>query len=384
MTAIASWNLSCNGLQWCVAAFTGECGTVSVGHSRNTCRTFCLARLAHPERMLQNVFKRHSVTNNSGVEAVSHPQRKRSPAILASWLERVMARATRHLPGLSELGTQLHQNASWHASGMQASLQALHDSATAVEWVAFPAPEEDQAARGRLAVQADKMRVCADRALGDAGAFLQRSSIGATRLGPALADFLLEFRSLERVVDRCGDWLQQLEEALAHQQQQSPDVRVPELTALAERAVHLRGRLALLQAVDRSARNVHALADNLAMTRPKLADAVQSKMKRSCVLLGARMDHILQAASPSARAANTLNSARSDAQIWVTQAMSLAFRVQAAQEKLVREAAALRHRCGMMLPQAGQDIDRLDGARLKLRRGVEVAPPTGIEPVSSA
>ena len=81
----------------------------------------------------------------------------------------------------------------------------------------------------------------------------------------------------------------------------------------------------------------------------------------------------MQAASPSARAATTLASARTDTQLWVTQAMSLALRVQTAQERLVREAAALRHRCGLM-PHAGQDIDRLDGARLKLRR----------EPVSSA
>ena len=315
---------------------------------------------------------------------MSHPQRKRSPAILASWLERVMARATRHLPGLSELGTQLHQHASWHAGGMQATLNALHESVTAVEWAPFPAAEDAQVARANLASQAAKVRDCTERALEDGEAFLQRSANGATRLGPALADFLLEFRSLEKGVDRCGDWLQQLEEALAGRQQESPDVHEEELAALAQRAIDLRGRLALLQAVDRSARNVHALADNLATTRPKLAEAVQGKIKPSCVLLGARMDHILQAASPSARAAGTLSSARSDTQIWVTQAMSLALRVQTAQERLVREAAALRHRCGLMLPQAGQEIDRLDGARLKLRRGAEVAPPTGIEPVSSA
>jgi hypothetical protein len=303
---------------------------------------------------------------------VSHPQRKRSPATLASWLQRVMARATRHLPGLSELGTQLHQHASWHASGMQASLHALHESVTAVEWAPFPAPEDSQAARAILANHAAKVRDCTERALDDGEAFLQRSSNGAARLGPVLADFLLEFRALEKMVDRCGDWLQQLEEDLARQHKESPDVRVEALAALQE------------QAVDRSARNVHALADNLATTRPKLAEAVQGKIRPSCVLLGARLDHILQAASPSARAAGTLHSARTDAQIWVTQAMSLGLRVQTAQERLVREAAALRHRCGLMLPQAGQDIDRLDGARLQLRRGAEVAPPTGIEPISSA
>ncbi|MDB5861334.1 MAG: hypothetical protein JWQ76_5023 [Ramlibacter sp.] len=309
---------------------------------------------------------------------MSHHQRKRSPATLASWLQRAMARATLHLPALSTLGTQLHQHASWHASGMQASLNALHENVTAVEWTPLSDMAAAQASRARLAIQAVKVRDCAEQALAAGDAFLQRSSNGAERLGPALADFLLEFRSLEKVVDRCGDWLQQMEEGLARQQEESPDVRVDELAALAERAIDLRSRLALLLAVDRSARNVHALADNLAATRPKLADAVEARIKPSCVLLGARLDHILQAASPSTRAATTLASARSDAQIWVTQSMSLALRVQTAQERLVREAAALRHRCGL-LPQAGQDIDRLDGARLKLRRRAEMATTTAIE-----
>jgi hypothetical protein len=315
---------------------------------------------------------------------VSHPQRQRTPATLASWLQRVMARATRHLPALSSLGAQLHQHAAWHAGGMQASLHALHESITAVEWIPVSSPADAQAARAKLATDASIVKDCATRALEDGETFLQRSSVGATRLAPVLADFLVEFRSLEKVVDRCGDWLQQLDEGIARQRKDAIHESVLEaLDALAERATDLRSRLALLQAVDRSARNVHALADNLATTRPKLADAVEGKIKPSCVLLGARADHILQAGTPSARAAATLASARTDAQIWVTQAMSLALRVHTAQERLVREAAALRHRCGLM-PGGGQDLDRLDGARLKLRRGAELVPPTGIEPVSSA
>ena len=298
---------------------------------------------------------------------MSHSQRQRSPATLASWLQRVMARATRHLPELSTLGTQVHQHASWHPGGLQATLHTLHESVTAVEWTPNPDMAEGQVARALLAEQAARMRECADQALASGDAFLQRSANGAERLGPSLAEFLLLFRALEKVVDRCSDWLLQLEEGLARQQKASPDVRVDELAGLAERAIDLRSRLALLQAVDRSARNVHALADNLATTRPKLAETVEVKLKPSCVLLGARMDHIVQAASPSARAATTLASARTDTQLWVTQAMSLALRVQTAQERLVREAAALRHRCGLM-PLAGHDIDRLDGARLKLRR----------------
>jgi hypothetical protein len=310
---------------------------------------------------------------------VSHPQRQRSPATLASWLNRVMNRATRHLPTLSTLGAQLHQHAAWHAGGMQASLHALHESITAVEWAPAIAHVDGQAARAKLAIDAAMVRDYATRALEDSDIFLQRSANGAVRLAPVLADFLLEFRSLEKVVDRCGDWLQQLDEGLArHRKETSDETALATLAALSERAADLRSRLALLQAVDRSARNVHALADNLACTRPKLADAVGGKIKTSCVLLGARADHILQAGAPSARASMTLAGARTDAQLWVTQAMSLALRVHTAQERLVREAAALRHRCGLM-PQAGHDLDRLDGARLQLRRGLDVTPPTGIE-----
>ncbi|MCG2591669.1 hypothetical protein LZ009_02635 [Ramlibacter sp. XY19] len=303
---------------------------------------------------------------------MSHPQRQRSPAILASWLQRVMARATRHLPALSALGAQLHQHAAWHAGGLQSSLHALHDSVTAVEWTPMTSPADAQAARAKLAIDASIVKDCADRALQDGETFLQRSSTGATRLAPLLADFLQEFRALEKVVDRCGDWLEQMEEGIAQRREDADGEDLETLDALAERAGQLRSRLALLQAVDRSARNVHALADNLANTRPKLAEALEGKIKPSCVLLGARADHILNAGAPSSRAATTLAGARSDAQIWATQAMSLALRVQTAQERLVREAAALRHRCGLM-PQAGHDLDRLDGARLKLRRAAELA-----------
>jgi hypothetical protein len=286
-----------------------------------------------------------------------------------------MARATRHLPALSALGAQLHQHAAWHAGGLQASLHALHDSVTAVEWTPLTSPADAQAARAKLETDAAIVKDCASRALQDGETFLQRSSMGATRLGPLLAEFLLEFRALEKVVDRCGDWLQQLDEGLTRQRAAAGDEATREaLGNLAERAADLRSRLALLQAVDRSARNVHALADNLANTRPKLSDALEGKIKPSCVLLGARADHILQAGAPSARAATTLAGARSDAQIWATQAMSLALRVQTAQERLVREAAALRHRCGLM-PQVGQDLDRLDGARLNLRRAMDLATP---------
>ena len=305
---------------------------------------------------------------------MSPPQRQRSPATLASWLQRVMARATRHLPALSTLGTQVHQHASWHVGNLQASLHALHESVTAVEWAPLPPEAEAQAARDALAAQTAHLRECADRAMLDGEVFLQRSANGAQRLGPALADFLLEFRALEKVVDRCGDWLQQLDEGIARLRKEAGAEHEPQaVAALAQRAADLRSRLALLQAVDRSARNVHALADSLAITRPRLADAVEVKLRPSCVLLGARSDHILQAPAPSARAASTLASARSDAQIWVTQAMSLALRVHTAQERLVRETSALRHRCGLM-PQLGQDLDPVDGARLRLRRNAEMAP----------
>jgi hypothetical protein len=53
-----------------------------------------------------------------------------------------------------------------------------------------------------------------------------------------------------------------------------------------------------------------------------------------------------------------LHIVRSDAQIWTTQATSLLLRMRGSQDRLVREAAALRHRCSL-IPQTGADRDEV-------------------------
>ncbi|NML43065.1 hypothetical protein HHL11_04830 [Ramlibacter sp. G-1-2-2] len=279
---------------------------------------------------------------------MTHSQRHRSPAKLAAWLQKVMARAIAHLPALSSMGGQVHQHASWHAAGLESHLHTLHESLTALEWGArWPGPEEAEA-RGHLGSRAEQLRASAERAVSGADTFLQRSEVAAGRLGPALLEFVQAFRVLEKVVERCGEWMLELEEGLAR----SFDAEV------SERLSELRSRLALLQAVDRSARNVHALADSLAVTRPKLAEAVQRKVKPSCASLCSRLVLLLQGPLAPDSAVHGVTGARSEAQIWVTQALSLALRMQASQDRLVREAGALRHRCSL-LPRAGQDGDRL-------------------------
>lgn len=276
--------------------------------------------------------------------------RRRSPAKLADWLQKVMDRVSAHLPALSVLGSEVHQHASWHAAGLESQLHGLHESLVALEWGSrWPAPDDSEA-RATLGSRADQLRASAERAVAGADAFLQRSEAEAGRLQPVLADFLQAFRALEKVVERCGEWMQELEAALPA----SGDADI------AERANALRSRLALLQAVDRSARNVHALADSLACTRPKLAEAVQRKVKPTCASLCSRLALLLQGPLAPESAVNGVSGTRSEAQIWVTQALSLALRLQASQDKLVREAGALRHRCGLM-PQAAGSVDRLRG-----------------------
>lgn len=280
------------------------------------------------------------------------PDRQRSPATLASRLQKVMAKAAAQLPLLSDLGGGVHEQASWQPGGLEAGLYALHESITALDTATHPAaqPATDLDERALL------VRSCAERVGAEAEAFRQRSELAATRLQPVLQDFLLEFRALEKGVDRCDQWLEEMCGVIAGQQAKATaEVSVQALATLADRADDLRSRLALLQAVDRSARNVHALADSLALTRPKLLDTVQGKLVPACALLGQRLALFIEEGSRPAAAA--LSAARSDAQIWTAQAMSLALRLQAANDRLVREAAALRHRCSL-LPQPEQDVDR--------------------------
>lgn len=278
---------------------------------------------------------------------MTNSQRHRSPAKLAAWLQKVMTRASAHLPALSSLGGAVHQHASWHASGLESHLHTLHESLAALEWGGhWPGPEEGEA-RNNLSSRAEQLRASAERAVAGADTFLERSEVAAVRLDPALAEFLQAFRNLEKVVERCGEWMQELEEALARAFDAEVSLRLSEL----------RSRLALLQAVDRSARNVHALADSLAVTRPKLAEAVQRKVKPSCASLCSRLVLLLQGPLAPESAVHGVTGARSEAQIWVTQALSLALRMQASQDRLVREAGALRHRCGL-LPQGGREAER--------------------------
>ena len=300
----------------------------------------------------------------------------RSPATLAARLHKVMDRAAAHLPLLSDLGARVHEHASWQAGGLEAGLQALHDSLAALEG----GSAQGTAERAQLEGGALHMRACSQRVSGEVDTFIRRSELGAGALAPALGDFLPQFRALEKVVDRCSDWFQEMQQGLARQQALAAGRgSVAALESLAERADGLRSRLALLQAVDRSARNVHALADCVAVTRPKLLEVVQDKLKPACALLGTRLDEqpVREARAP-ATATAVLRAARTDAQTWATQALSLAIRLQVSQDRLVREAGALRHRCSL-LPRPCQDADRPQA----VRRDAWLAPPTGIESVAN-
>ncbi len=257
------------------------------------------------------------------------PQPHRSPATLAARLSKVLALAVDHLPPLAALGARLQQQTEWDLKDLEQALTRLHDSVTALE------PEE--ALHSIDDEGAEVVRACTERSFSETGSFMQRSVSGAAALRPLLVEFLLEFRHVQRVVDRADEWLQEVE--------------------LSQPAPALRSRLELLHAVARSARNTHALAEHLMRTRPKLSETVEGHMRRSCGVLQKRLQVVpAPGQSPTPGAIRALHIARSDAQIWTTQATSLLLRLRASQDRLALESAALRHRCSL-IPQPGPERD---------------------------
>jgi hypothetical protein len=238
----------------------------------------------------------------------------------------VLALAVGHLGTLATLGGRLQAQADWELGDLERALTRLHDSVTALE---------PDALRGADDERAEVIRACSERALAEMQAFLHRTVSAAAALRPLLVEFQLEFRDVQRVVDRADDWLQEIE--------------------LARPAPALRSRLELLHAVARSARNTHALAEHVMRTRPKLSETVEGQLRRSCLLLQQRLQGLPHdGAVPAPAAVRALHLARSDAQIWTTQATSLLLRLCGSKDRLVREAAALRHRCSL-IPLAGTE-----------------------------
>lgn len=249
----------------------------------------------------------------------------RSPATLAVRLSKVLGLAVDHLPPLAALGARLQQRTEWDLRDLERALTRLHDSVTALE--------PDEALHALDEEGAEVVRACTERSFTETGSFMHRSVSDAAALRPLLEEFLLEFRHVQRVVDRADDWLQQIE--------------------LSQPAPALRSRLELLHAVARSARNTHALAEHVMRTRPKLSETVEGHLRRSCGALQKRLQALPRPGqAPTPAAIRALHIARSDAQIWTTQATSLLLRLRASQDRLSREAAALRHRCSL-IPQPG-------------------------------
>lgn len=257
------------------------------------------------------------------------PHSQRSPATLALRLSKVLALAVDHVPPLADLGARLQQHTEWDLQDLERALTRLHDSVTALK------PED--ALHALDDEGAEVVRACTERAFTETQSFMHRSVSGAASLRPLLVEFLGEFRHVQRVVDRADDWLQEIE--------------------LSQPAPALRSRLELLHAVARSARNTHALAEHVMRTRPKLSETVEGHLRRSCGALQKRLQALPQPGqAPTPAAIRALHIARSDAQIWTTQATSLLLRLRASQDRLAREAAALRHRCGLV-PRPGSERD---------------------------
>lgn len=308
---------------------------------------------------------------------VNPSSRPRSPSTIASWLNKVLAGTAGRLPQLSAVGARVYENTSWPARKIELGLNALHESVTAIA----AAPESttelfDEELRARSVQVAD----CCAQVTEHAGAFLERCQASAQALRPLLIEFSLEARALEKAADRCADWLEELEASLAERRAElRGDAEAAAHAALEQRAEEFRARLSLLQAVSRSARNFQLLAEKVMATRPALAEVVQGQTQRACTALRERLEEGTTGAGRALSGAGlaALVTSRSDAQIWVAQALALVLRLQSTQHRLAKEASSLRHRCALVPPEPVRAWPASQPADL-------LAPPTGIEPVSSA
>ena len=298
-------------------------------------------------RLLQNVRARRTFSNTMQElpSPSAHATRARTLSDLAGWLQKVLLAGAGHLPVLSALGARVYAQTSWRVDKLEKALIDLHDSVTVVA----PTPAEVAQQYGELQDHARQIGRGMDQLVDDAHSFAARCKAADAELRPALSEFLLETRALQEVVERCGPWLEELRAGL-----DAGAVQGAALADLLEQADNFGRRLAVLQAAQRSAHNFHVLAGKVAATRPELAAAARGEVQRALSVLQGRLEQAALSGRGMAATLLAVVHARSDAQIWVAQSLALVLRLQAAQHKLAREAAALRHRCGLLLPQTGE------------------------------
>lgn len=273
------------------------------------------------------------------------PLRLRTPATLASWLHKVLDSAVAQVPQLCLLGARIYEHASWQATQLEQGLSTLHDGLAAIE-----GRLDTASARQLMASSEQQVRVRAALLIDDAEAFRHRSTAADAQLRPLLMDFLQELRSLENAVHRSIPWLAEMDGCLgaAALDETGGDGAAPQGVRVAQ----FRSRLALLQGVIRNARHFHASATRVLQTRPALCVAVQREVQRACGVLEIQLKQACALAGPTRAGVAALFAARSDAQIWVAQALSQLLRLEQAQHSVAREVAALRHRCGLLVPGA--------------------------------
>lgn len=284
-------------------------------------------------------------------DQIAPSPRPRSPSTVAGWLHKVLQTGAGHLPVLAELGARVYEHTAWRVRKLETALNALHDSVTAVA----PTPQEVAEQFGELLDHARQIGIGADQVAEEAQAFVRRAKLTEGELRLVLHEFLLEAHALEEVVERCAPWLEEMQAGLATGEAGYTATLDPAtITQLAQQAEGFGRRLALLQAVHRSARNFQALAEKIATTRPELGAAATGEIQRACAQLQGRLEQAYPSGRGMAATMAAVVTARSDAQIWAAQALALVLRLQAAQHRLAREASALKHRCGLLLPLAGE------------------------------
>jgi hypothetical protein len=195
------------------------------------------------------------------------------------------------------------------------------------------------------------LRVAAARVQREAESFLHGTSFAAATARPLLAAFELDFRVLEKLVERSAGWTEAMDKGLAA----GPTVQSHD--PITARAAALRERQRLLLQASNSARNVHALADHLVGTRASLVEAVQTKVVRAIDALDQRLQAACRDGGSAAPSWKSVAAARSDTQLWAAQAAALVLRLQTAGERFEREAQALRGRCALVA-QAGRERPR--------------------------
>jgi hypothetical protein len=312
---------------------------------------------------------------------VIHRIRHRSPATLASWLNKVLDAGDTHLPLVTELARTLERHTTWKSSRLEASLHDLHESVTALDVNLAGTTAGADTLRRRADAHVDVIERCTAQALAEAQMFVERTAQRATAARPVLLEFMLEVRALEKLAERAAAWQAELEKGLAARQQATvAEVSLLALENLAGRSKDIGLRLLRLQSLVAKARRALVVAEGMTQARLALDQSLQGNMQRACTQLQKKVDAWMEAGDEAAGVARwpALAAARSDTQIWITQALSLLLRMHSQHGRLTNDVEAIGQHLGWV--QEPAEEGRMTASALTSREGAWAWMVKGSQP----